>query len=195
MRQEAEDVLYKVLARPPQPHSKAAEDDDSIIRGYFNLGPDGSIPGSAATGTSGTPSSLSSLSDYWASRDERYAAVRPYIPGARMLRQDPVECLFSFICSSNNHISRIHGMVEKLCSRYGTALRIAIEPSEEIIPPKEATPAGKASPSEVVTPPAVTPGGGPEQFPAAAGMSFFAFPTLDQLAEATEADLRAAGFG
>ena len=135
------------------------------------------------------------MSDYWASRDERYAAVRPYIPGARMLRQDPVECLFSFICSSNNHISRIHGMVEKLCSRYGTALRLTIESSEEPNPPKEATPAGKASPSEVVTPPAVTPGGGPEQFPAAAGMSFFAFPTLDQLAEATEADLRAAGFG
>ncbi|GFH08980.1 WD_REPEATS_REGION domain-containing protein, partial [Haematococcus lacustris] len=26
---------------------------------------------------------------------------------ARMLRQDPLECLFQFICSSNNHISRI----------------------------------------------------------------------------------------
>ena len=24
-----------------------------------------------------------------------------------MLRQDPVECLISFICSSNNHITRI----------------------------------------------------------------------------------------
>ncbi|MGA0882828.1 MAG: DNA mismatch repair protein MutS, partial [Burkholderiaceae bacterium] len=42
--------------------------------------------------------------------------------GARMLRQDPLECLFSFICSSNNHISRIHGMVERLCSTYGTSL-------------------------------------------------------------------------
>ena len=39
-----------------------------------------------------------------------------------MLRQDPVECLFQFICSSNNHISRIHGMVERLCSAYGTPL-------------------------------------------------------------------------
>eukprot|EP00879_Flechtneria_rotunda_P019415 GHRR01020392.1.p1 GENE.GHRR01020392.1~~GHRR01020392.1.p1 ORF type:complete len:645 (+),score=244.11 GHRR01020392.1:58-1992(+) len=43
-------------------------------------------------------------------------------PGARMLRQDPVECLFQFICSSNNHINRIHGMVERLCSTYGTQL-------------------------------------------------------------------------
>ncbi len=40
-----------------------------------------------------------------------------------MLRQDPVECLFEFICSSNNHISRIHGMVERLCSKYGTPLQ------------------------------------------------------------------------
>ena len=42
--------------------------------------------------------------------------------GARIMRQDPTECLFQFICSSNNHISRIHGMVERLCSKYGTPL-------------------------------------------------------------------------
>ena len=28
-------------------------------------------------------------------------------PGIRVVRQDPVECLFSFIASSNNNISRI----------------------------------------------------------------------------------------
>ena len=44
--------------------------------------------------------------------------------GARVLRQDPVECLFQFVCSSNNHISRIHGMVERLCSAYGTPLPV-----------------------------------------------------------------------
>ncbi len=32
-----------------------------------------------------------------------------------MLRQDPLTCLLSFICSSNNHVSRIHGMVQSLC--------------------------------------------------------------------------------
>ena len=36
-----------------------------------------------------------------------------------MLRQDPLETLFSFICSSNNNIERISGMVEKLCVKYG----------------------------------------------------------------------------
>ncbi len=41
-----------------------------------------------------------------------------------MLRQDPEECLFQFICSSNNHIKRIHGMVERLCREYGTPLHV-----------------------------------------------------------------------
>ncbi|KAI2661236.1 N-glycosylase/DNA lyase [Labeo rohita] len=40
----------------------------------------------------------------------------------RLLRQDPIECLFSFICSSNNHISRIQGMVDRLCQTLGTLL-------------------------------------------------------------------------
>lgn len=35
------------------------------------------------------------------------------------MRQDPVECLFSFICSSNNNIARIQGMVDKLKATYG----------------------------------------------------------------------------
>ena len=35
-----------------------------------------------------------------------------------------MECLFQFVCSSNNHISRIHGMVERLCRAYGTPLPV-----------------------------------------------------------------------
>lgn len=42
--------------------------------------------------------------------------------GVRMLRQDPTECLFSFICTSNNHISRIQGMVDRLCQALGSPL-------------------------------------------------------------------------
>ncbi|KAJ3016613.1 8-oxoguanine glycosylase ogg1 [Thoreauomyces humboldtii] len=39
--------------------------------------------------------------------------------GIRILRQDPTENLFTFICSSNNNISRIALMVRRMSERYG----------------------------------------------------------------------------
>jgi N-glycosylase/DNA lyase len=41
------------------------------------------------------------------------------LTGIRQLRQDPAETLFTFICSSNNNIGRISGMVERMCQKYG----------------------------------------------------------------------------
>ena len=82
-----------------------ADHDMAVMRDYFHLGID-----------------LTAMADQWARQDKRYAEVHRNIFGARMLRQDPVECTFEFICSSNNHISRIGGMVEHLCRAYGTPL-------------------------------------------------------------------------
>ncbi|XP_038063512.1 N-glycosylase/DNA lyase-like [Patiria miniata] len=56
--------------------------------------------------------------------DANFTKVCPGFPGVRVLRQDPTENLFSFICSSNNNISRITGMVETLCSTYGEKLAV-----------------------------------------------------------------------
>ena len=42
--------------------------------------------------------------------------------GLRVLRQDPWECLASFICSSYNNIARIQGMIERLCRAYGVSV-------------------------------------------------------------------------
>jgi hypothetical protein len=63
------------------------------------------------------------LADLWrqfAAADERFAEVAARIGGggARVLRQDPVECVFQFLCSSNNNIKRIEKMVWTLAS-YG----------------------------------------------------------------------------
>lgn len=39
--------------------------------------------------------------------------------GIRILKQNPVEMIFSFIISSNNNIKRIQSLVEKLCQKCG----------------------------------------------------------------------------
>ncbi len=48
-----------------------------------------------------------------------------------------MECLFQFVCSSNNHISRIHGMVERLCKAYGTPLHITDKATAASLPEVE----------------------------------------------------------
>lgn len=56
-----------------------------------------------------------SLKELWGSfkkNDERFAELADCFPGVRVLRQDPLECLIQFICSSNNNISRITKMVD-----------------------------------------------------------------------------------
>merc|ERR1719320_585540 len=45
-----------------------------------------------------------------------------------MLRQDPVENIFAFICSSNNNIQRISGMVENMCTKYGKPVATVVTP-------------------------------------------------------------------
>ncbi|MBI4227254.1 MAG: hypothetical protein HY600_03145 [Candidatus Omnitrophica bacterium] len=42
--------------------------------------------------------------------------------GLRILRQDPWECLASFICATFNNILRIQGMIGRLCRAYGRAV-------------------------------------------------------------------------
>lgn len=55
------------------------------------------------------------LNDLWtefSASDERFAELAVNLSGARVLRQDPLECLVQFICSSNNNIKRITKMVD-----------------------------------------------------------------------------------
>ncbi|XP_074602365.1 8-oxoguanine DNA glycosylase isoform X2 [Brevipalpus obovatus] len=60
----------------------------------------------------------------WSKADSNFAEKAIKFTGIRMLRQDPVENLFSFICSSNNNIPRITTMVEAMCTTYGEQLMI-----------------------------------------------------------------------
>ncbi|BFZ04436.1 hypothetical protein BsWGS_07475 [Bradybaena similaris] len=65
---------------------------------------------------------LDSLYQHWSSKDPHFEKVAKNFQGVRLLRLDPTECLLSFVCSSNNHISRISTMVEKLCTHYGNLI-------------------------------------------------------------------------
>lgn len=84
--------------------------------------------------------------------DRRFAEVARHLAGARVLRQDPLECLIQFLCSSNNNIKRITKMVDFISS-FGNYLG-SVE-----------------------------------------GFDFHQFPTLEQLSEVSEEELREAGFG
>lgn len=57
------------------------------------------------------------------------AALREAVdacPGLRLLRQDPWECLASFILSSTKQIAQIRQIVDRLCRRYGAAVRVPL---------------------------------------------------------------------
>lgn len=110
----------------------------------------------------------------WTAQEDQMAILIRSLPGHRMIRQDPVECLFAFICSSNNNIRRIQQMVEKLRAMYGTLLcTITTPPPAPGYQPKvegDAAQSGK--------------------------ISYYAFPSPETLAEkCDEATLRTLGFG
>jgi N-glycosylase/DNA lyase len=61
---------------------------------------------------------LEELHQQWCKSDERF--LNKKVPsGIRVLAQDPLENLISFICSSNNNVQRITKMVKLLCDEYG----------------------------------------------------------------------------
>ena len=92
----------------------------------------------------------------WGKADARCAAVARVIPGMRVMQQEPLECLISFICSSNNNIARITQMLRKLRSKYGRPLDLAPPYTAQVL---------------------------------------HTFPSVTELSIATEAELRALGFG
>lgn len=104
----------------------------------------------------------------WSTENDKMSQVIQGLPGYRLLRQDPLECFYSFLCSSNNNIARIHSMLEKFRREYGIHL-----PTIKTI--KDEIKVEKHQQEEPV---------------------FYSFPSVSTLIErCTEADLRKLGFG
>ncbi|CAG8660176.1 43403_t:CDS:2 [Gigaspora margarita] len=77
---------------------------DKFLMDYFNLS---------------SKINLRECYDRWSMADKHFSKIACQFKGIRILRQDPVENLFCFICSTNNNIARISQMIEKLCNKYG----------------------------------------------------------------------------
>ncbi|XP_049955518.1 N-glycosylase/DNA lyase isoform X1 [Schistocerca serialis cubense] len=60
----------------------------------------------------------------WGQRDPVFQKAASKCHGVRLLCQEPLETILTFICSSNNHIKRITSMIEKLCSLYGEEIGV-----------------------------------------------------------------------
>ena len=102
-KQSSDGVYYSVNSRLSEIENSA--ENESILTDYFQLNID-----------------LNHLYKQWSSKDEKFKQAASRISGFRLLRQNPVENLFSFICSSNNNIDRISSMVEALCIKYGDVI-------------------------------------------------------------------------
>ncbi len=53
------------------------------------------------------------------SKNEILKKAAEFAGGIKVLRQEPWECLCSFIISQNNNIPRIKGIIERLCESFG----------------------------------------------------------------------------
>lgn len=81
------------------------KEDELVLRDYFRVDYD-----------------MTEIVASFCDADPAFNHVFPHYRGVRTLRNHPVECLFSYICSSNNNIKRISGMVAHLASRYGKSV-------------------------------------------------------------------------
>ncbi|KAI0082810.1 N-glycosylase/DNA lyase [Panus rudis PR-1116 ss-1] len=109
LRQSPDMLFYRSVFPSPalSPTEELQRESETVswIRDYFQLGVD-----------------LMKLYEQWAEADPVFKRLQDRFEGIRMLRQDPFECLLSFICSSNNNIARITKMVKSLCTQYSPPL-------------------------------------------------------------------------
>lgn len=102
LKQEDSCILYQVFEKNTTDQNNSETIYNDILKNYFHL-----------------ELNLTKCYDEWSKCDKYFKAAAEQFYGIRILKQDVVENIFSFICSSNNHITRISSMVEKLARFYG----------------------------------------------------------------------------
>lgn len=103
LKQDNDKVYYQVKCKDKFKAKDSVRDDEEVfLKEYFQLDTD-----------------VIKLYKYWNKVDPNTKIYNSNFYGIRILQQDPVENLFSFICSQCNNIIRISQLVEKLCKIYG----------------------------------------------------------------------------
>ena len=91
--QDRESIFYETAPRQRNLH---------LIRDYFRLDVD-----------------LPKLAQEFTAADLHIQSAMVAFAGLRVIRQDPVECLFSFLCTSAAPLYRIRRSIAHLCQEYG----------------------------------------------------------------------------
>ena len=119
VREDAQGV-HMTTCEQAAPLAEGATREEGAVA-MHRVRPDDALMAAAAE-YFGLATPLAPLYQLWGDADPLWAQLAVSFPGLRVLRQDPVECLFCFICSSNNNIARIALMVDRLSERYGKFL-------------------------------------------------------------------------
>ena len=101
LRQSESSLLYHTLP------NRTYSDSEGVLLDYFRLRED-----------------MDSCYKEWSERDKKFREAHKSITGIRILRQDPIETIFSFICSSANNTLRISQLVLKLCLHFGEQIAL-----------------------------------------------------------------------
>ncbi len=153
---------------------------DVELQDYFQLG-----------------TALGPLYKTWAGAScPRMETITRALPGLRILRQDPAECLISFICSSNNNVPRITLILDRIREKYGEPLCAKAELAGDT-PAKLGGPSNAAASAEVKDEAQTGPSPARNKLMPRLEVSdcWYSFPSVERLAEATEDELRALGLG
>ncbi|XP_028140193.2 N-glycosylase/DNA lyase [Diabrotica virgifera virgifera] len=105
LKQEEDCINYQVFEPKANKSEPMETYYNSLLKDYFQL-----------------DLNLTKYYAEWSECDKYFKEAAKQFYGIRILKQDVVENIFSFICSSNNHITRISGMVEKLAKFYGNEI-------------------------------------------------------------------------
>ncbi|KAJ8928614.1 hypothetical protein NQ314_018826 [Rhamnusium bicolor] len=111
LQQEGDRILYKVHEPNLKQTDKEEDFYNGLLQDYFQL-----------------DLNLEEYYAEWSKKDIYFKEASKQFYGIRILKQDVVENIFSFICSSNNNIARyvvcfrISSMVEKLARFYGNEI-------------------------------------------------------------------------